>query len=449
MKRYDLVIAGGTVVLPGGEVRVVDIGVRDGRIAALAAEGLGPEADRVIDARGRTVMPGAIDQHFHVFLGYPWDTYENATRGALRGGVTTVVDMPLDNPPTLTVEALNKKKAVAAKGSCVDYALYGGYIPDDPEEMGRLAAGGVGAYKLFTDATAPPGMYPGVDAGQQLEAMRLIAGLGGTASVHCENSFMIDVLTKRYKAAGRSDPGVWDDARPVFAEEDAARRTVLLAEETGCRTVIAHASVPGVAGMVQAARDRGHEVYTETCPHYLLLTRDDLAKDARLKYNPPNRGKAYVDGLWEALKRGLVHAVGSDHAPLPKDPRADIWGMSPGAGDAVETMLPLVLTEGVERRGIPLARMVDLFTTNPAKTFGLYPRKGCISIGSDADFTILETGGRRKIDARDLCMLGDRWSPFDGWTVSVFPVMAIVRGRLAMENGKVLVEPGFGEFLAV
>ena len=445
--RYDLALANGHVVLPGGLVERVDVGVREGRIAAIADGAL--EADETIDVTGLTVLPGLVDEHFHVFRGYGWETYENATRAAAKGGITSVVDMPLDRPPTLTADALREKLAAIADECHVDYAAFGGYLESDPGEIAAMAAAGAVAFKLFTGGVAPPGMYPGVTAGQILDAMRRVQAEGRTVVVHSENAPIVDFETARIQAEGRSDVAAWDEARPWFSELEAVQRVSLVAEVTGCRTVIAHVTAPRSVDAVREARSRGADVWVETCPHYLCLTLEDMASDLRLKWNPPSRDRASVDELWRQLRRGDVHTVGSDHAPLPKNGDADIWTQLPGAGNGLETMLSVVGTEALYHRDIELPMLVDLLATTPARLFGLYPRKGAIRVGSDADFAVVETSGRRVLDARDLEYHDQpAWSPFDGREVRVYPVYTILRGRVIAAEGQVVGQPGDGEFLS-
>jgi dihydroorotase-like cyclic amidohydrolase len=213
--------------------------------------------------------------------------------------------------------------------------------------------------------------------------------------------------------------------------------------------VIAHVTAPRSVDAVRAARRRGADVWVETCPHYLCLTLEDMASDGRLKWNPPSRDRDSVDTLWRQLRRGHVHTIGSDHAPLPKDADADIWSQLPGAGNGLETMLPVVATEALYRRDVGLAQVVDLLATTPARLFGLYPRKGTIRVGSDADFAVVETSGRKVLDARDLNYHEQpAWSPFDGREVRVYPVYTILRGRVIAAEGEFVGEPGFGAFLA-
>jgi dihydroorotase (multifunctional complex type) len=444
---YDLVLENGQVMLPQGLVSGVSIGVRDGKIAALSAESL--DGAEVLDLDGLTVIPGVIDEHFHVFRGYPWETHEGATRAAAKGGVTTVVDMPIDKPAILSSEDLAEKRAAIADSCYVDYALFGGYPASDPDDMARMVEGGVVVFKLFTGELSPPGMYPGVTDAQVLDAMRRAKALDATIVVHCENESIVEFETARLRAEGRQDLEVWDEARSWFAELDASQRVALLAEVTGCRTVIAHATSPRVAEAIADSRRRGADVWVETTPHNLLVAKEDMAQDIRLKWNPPSRSGGDVDELWKLLAEGDVHTVGSDNAPLPKVDGADIWSQVPGAGNAVETMFPVFATEAVRARGLSLERVVEVSCTVPAKLFSLYPRKGVIAVGSDADFAVIETERTRKIDAQELEYQDDQpaWSPFDGQDVSFYPVYTILRGRVIYKDGEVLGNPGDGQLV--
>jgi allantoinase len=446
MAQHDLAIAGGRVLLPDGRIEPATIGVRAGRIVTLSDGPL--DADETLDATGLTVLPGLIDEHFHVFWGYGWETYRGATRAAAKGGITTVVDMPLDKPPILSAARLQEKLAHVRSECLVDYALFGGAPSDDPEDIAALAEGGIVALKLFTGGVAPPGMYPGADTGQMLDCMRRARQEGLTVVVHCENAEIVDFETRRLQGEGRTDPGAWDEARPWYSELEAVQRVALVAEVTGCRTVIAHVTAPESVAYVRDARARGADVWIETCPHYLCVTLEDMAADTRLKWNPPSRSSESVERLWQLLAEGHVHTVGSDHAPLAKIPGADIWTQLPGAGNGLEGMLPLVATEAA-RRGVTLAQVAGLLSTTPARLFGLFPRKGTIAVGSDADFCVVETNGSKMIDAQQLeYHEQEKWSPFDGREVTVFPVYTVLRGRVIFAEGEVTGEPGFGELIA-
>lgn len=445
MTTHELAIVGGDVLLPDGTIARLDVGVRDGRIATIAAGGI--DADETLDATGLTVLPGLVDEHFHVFWGFGWETYAGATRAAAKGGITTVVDMPLDKPATVTADLLRTKLAAVGHECYVDYAAFGGAPSEDPDDIARLAGAGVSAIKLFTGGVAPPGMYPGADSGQILDVMRRARQEGLVVVVHCENAEIVDFETRRLQAEGRNDPAAWDEARPWYSELEAVQRVTLLAEVTGCRTVIAHVTAPQSVAYVRDARARGADVWIETCPHYLCVTLEDMAGDTRLKWNPPSRDRASVEMLWSLLADGHVHTVGSDHAPLAKTPGADIWSQLPGAGNGLEGMLPVTATEA-RKRGIGLARVAELLSSTPARVFGLYPRKGAIAIGSDADFCIVDTTTARRLDAQQMeYHEQERWSPFDRREVTVWPIYTLLRGSVVFAEGSIVGDPA-GRFLA-
>jgi allantoinase len=357
--------------------------------------------------------------------------------------------MPLDKPATLTAELLRDKLERLESSSHVDYACFGGYLAEDPDQMEEMAELGIAAYKLFTGGVAPPGMYPGVDEGQNLDAFRRAAALGLPTTVHCENAQIVDWETARLMGEGRKDMAAWDDARPWWSEVMAAQSVALVAEVTGARAIIAHASSPQTVEAITASRARGGDVWAETCHHYLCTTKEQALKDMRLKWNPPTREQASVDWLWKLVRDGQVHSVASDHAPLPKSLAEDIWEQSPGSGNGVEVFFPVFATEALHHRDVPLTHISRLVSTNPAKIFNL-PGKGEIAIGADADFTIVETNGSKVLDARDLEYHDqEKWSPFDGVELKVFPVYTVLRGKPIYAEGEVLGEPGDGRYLSV
>jgi allantoinase len=440
----DLVVSGGAVVLPDGSTAAVEVGVRNGAIAEI---GLGLVGAERLDVTGLTVLPGLVDEHFHVFRGYGWETYEGATRAAAKGGITTVVDMPLDRPPTLSAAALREKVAAVEGASHVDWAAFGGYDPGAPDEIASMASAGAVACKLFTGGVAPTGMYPGVDAGQMLDAMRRSAAAGLTVVVHGEEPSIVEFETARLRAEGRVDIAAWDAARPWFAETAAAQQVALLAEVTGARTVVAHVTSHQAVDAVRIARERGVDVWVETCPHYLCMSLEEMEGNTMLKWNPPSRDRASVERLWQAFADGHVHTIASDHAPTGKTPGADVWTQFPGAGNGLEWMLPLVATE-CATRGIALSRLAEAMATTPARLFGLAPRKGAIAVGADADLCVVETRGRRTLDANDLEYHDqEKWSPFHGREVTVYPVYTLLRGRTIFAEGVVTGSPGDGRFL--
>jgi allantoinase len=442
---HDVAVVGGDVLL-GDDLVPANIGVVDGRIATITD---GPiAANGEVDATGLTVLPGLVDQHYHSWWGYGFESHTVSTRAALRGGITTIVEMPLDTPLSLTVKAVEAKDAAVGGEYHVDHAVIGGYLREAPDEMEALAGAGVVAFKIFTGLVAPEGMYPGSDGADILDALRRASALDLPVIFHCEDAELVDAETARLRKAGASGPGAWNDARSWFAEVAAVQRVALLAEVTGARVVIAHVPTPRSIEVAEAARSYGAEIWIETCPHQICLSMDDFGGDTRLKWNPPTRSRPEVDELWRHLAAGRIHSIGSDHAPLPKTPGADIWDQNPGAGNVLQTMFPVVATEA-RRRGVPLPHVVRMLTETPAKLFGLYPRKGTIRVGSDADLAIVSLGGTHTIRAADLEFFdqSQRWTPYEGREVEAEVVYTVLRGQVVYERGRVTGSPGDGRLV--
>jgi allantoinase len=443
---HDMAIVGGTVLF-GDDVVPANVGVVDGRIATITDRPIA--AAEELDAAGLTVLPGLVDQHYHSWWGYGFESHIVSTRAALRGGITTIVEMPLDTPLTLTVGALEAKESAVGGDYHVDHAVIGGYLREAPEEMEALARAGVVAFKIFTGLVAPEGMYPGSDGADILDALRRAAALDIPVIFHCEDAELVDAETSRLREAGATGPKAWDDARSWFAEVAAVQRVALLAEVTGARVVIAHVPTPRSIDVAQTARSHGARIWIETCPHQICLSMDDFRGDTRLKWNPPTRSRSQVEELWKHLSAGRIHSIGSDHAPLPKIAGGDIWEQNPGAGNVLQTMFPVVATEA-SRRGISLAHVVRMLSETPARLFGLYPRKGTIHIGSDADFAIVALGGTSTIHAEDLEFFDptQRWTPYEGREVSAEVVYTVLRGQVVYEHGNVTGSPGDGRRIA-
>lgn len=447
MSTHDLSLNNGLVVLPDGTTTLVNIGVKDSVIATLSSDPI--PADTVIDVAGKTIIPGLVDQHYHSWWGFGVETHEISSRAAAKGGVTTLVEMPLDKPATITSDLLLQKLKKVGDQYHVDFAVIGGYMGGDPEEMHAMVRAGAIAIKIFTGDVAPPGMFPGTSDGEVLDLMRRVRKENITLMVHCENAGIVEAETARVRAEGKFGPQAWDEARPWFAEVDAVQRIATLAKITGARVIVVHISTPEAVDVVTAARRDGADIWAETLPHQLCLDLESGGDDARLKWNPPPRPKAAVDGLWKRLAAGEIHSIASDHAPLTKIAGAGIWEQNLGAGNVLETMLPVVATEAIYNRGISLARLVEAMSATPAKILGLYPRKGAIQIGADADLVVLETNGSQIIDERTLEFYDQKakWSPYHGREIKVFPVRTILRGQTVFVDGSVVGPLGYGKHI--
>ncbi|MDQ7819234.1 MAG: allantoinase AllB [Armatimonadota bacterium] len=440
---YDRVVAGGRVVTPSGVVEGY-LGIRAGRIASLSTEPLGGED--ILDARGRVVLPGAVDLHVH--FNEPgrtrWEGWGPGSRAAAAGGVTTAVEMPLNaNPPTTTVPALQAKVEAAQSASVVDFALWGGLVPDNLEHLDALAAAGVVGFKAFLCPTGTP-EFGWVDDGTLYEGMRRIARAGLVLAVHAENAGITGSLAARLQAQGRRDRRAWAESRPPVAELEAIQRAVLLASRAGCRLHVVHLSVPEGADLVARAQAQGQQVTVETCPHYLTLTDDDLVRLGPVaKCAPPLRDRPTVERLWEQVLAGRVHCLASDHSPCPTEDKArgeeDIW-LAWGGITGVQTLVPLVLTEGV-RRGLSLEQAAALLAAAPARIAGLWPRKGTIQVGADADLVVVDPDRRWTVD-RGWLRSRHPHSPFVGWQMQGWITHVLRRGQVIVQDGDIVAEAG-------
>jgi allantoinase len=448
----ELLLAGGTLVTEHALLRA-DVAVRDGRVAAILEPGAsGVQAARVLDATGRYVLPGAVDCHVH--FNEPgrthWEGYTTGTAAAAAGGVTTVLDMPLNNhPPTLDAESLALKRQAVAEHALVDYGHWGGLVAGNVDALDGLHAGGVVAYKAFMCHSGLD-EYPPVDDATLLAAMRRIARLGNVVGLHAESDCLTAALGAQAQQEGRRDPRAWAQARPALTEEEAVQRALLLARETGAQVHFVHVSTPAAAERIAAARAAGVAASLETCPHYLALDEDDLARLGPIaKCAPPLRPRAMVDALWRHVLAGDVDCIASDHSPCPPEDKErgkdDIWRAWGGIA-GVQTLIPLLLTEGVHRRGLPLPHLVRLVAANPARRFGLYPRKGALRPGSDADVMIVDLDREWTLQPEHL---RTRWpvSPFIGRAFHGTVQATLVRGTIVYENGQVVGQPGHGRLL--
>lgn len=440
----DLVIRGGTLVSAEGRI-VAGVAVNHGIIVAIGNEQLLPPAKETIDASGLFVLPGVIDAHVH--FRDPGDTdnedWQTGSAAAASGGVTTVFDMPSTNPPVDTVANLKLKDATARAKSHVDYGLYGLLGARNVSELEALSKNGVVGFKCFMSSSLS-GRLPAPDDGVMLEAFERIAKLGRRCIVHAENLGIVTHRERKLRAAGRTDARAHAKSRPPVAAAEAVSRAIVFAQSAGMRLHIAHESSADALPHIAAARAQGLDVTVETCPQYLLLTDDDVAeKGGVLRCNPPIRKPGHDAALWKALNDGLIDILTTDHAPhgIGHKTRPNIWDNSCGLL-GVETALPLMLTE-VCRGRLTLERLVALCATNPAKVWDIFPKKGVLQVGSDADIVLVNMERQATIDQANLHSK-QRISGWHGRPIQGQPVRTIVRGRTVMRDGQVVGPPGWG-----
>ena len=436
----DIVIRGGQVV-SGDAVFAADVAIAGEKIIAVGKDFNGK---RTIDASGKYVIPGAIDSHVHFRApGYDYkEDWQTGTGAAARGGVTTVLEMPNTNPPTGTLDALKLKQDIAARQAYVDYGIYGLLDERNIDQLEKLIDAGVSGFKCFMGNTF--GDLPAPSDGAMLEGFEILAKRGMRCTVHAENASIMARRQAKLEAAGRSDPLAHLAARPEVCAIEAVSRAVVFAEWTGARLHIAHKSSKDALYVLRDAKARGVDVTVETCPQYLLLSTEDHKKLGNvLRVNPPIREPGHQEPLWQALRTGVVDMIATDHAPhLPEEKtRASCWQCDCGF-PGVETQMPLMLTE-VNRGRMTIADYVRWASVNPAKAWGLYPNKGAIQPGADADIAILDMKREWSIDQSQL-FSKSKITPWHGRRVQGGPVMTLVRGRIVMEDGRIVAQPGWG-----
>jgi dihydroorotase (multifunctional complex type) len=436
---YDLTIRNGKLVTPHATYEG-DIAVEGGRIVAIGKSDTLPKGGESIDASSKFVLPGIIDIHVHFREpGYTHkEDFETGSMAAAAGGITTVYDMPNNRPFLKTVKDFDEKREMIRSRAYVDYGLIAAVCKDNIEEIPRLAEAGVGCFKTFMSDVA--GETP-LDDGELLRAFGLVGKTGLIIGVHAENDDIVKYCTADVRRQGRTDLIAYADAHPNLAEAEAIQRAILLSASAGCRLHIYHMSTREGVELVRDAKARGLHVTSETSPVYLLLSREDVGRVGRLlKVSPPVRFPADIKALWEGLHDGTVDLIGTDHAPhtLEEKLGGDIWE-SKGGLPGVETNVSLMLTQ-VNAGWLSLMEYVGLASEHPAKLFNLYPRKGVIQVGSDADFTIVDMEKEGTIREEQLHSKS-KMTPFEGYRTKGMPVYTIVRGRTVMREGEIVGRP--------
>ncbi len=429
----------------------MDIVICNGKIRALGKFDDSMDADEIIDASGLVVFPGLVDPHVHFREPGPneEEDFSTGSRAAAAGGITTVLEQPVDTPPTTTLNRFNEKVLIGKERSYVDFGLWAGVVPGNLENLRDLKDAGAWAFKAFICGSDP--LYPMVDDGVLLRAMGEISQMDRMIAIHAENDAIINYHNHRLNDAESVTPMEHVRSRPLIAELEAIQRCILFAGETGARLHILHLSAGAGADLVAGARKNGIAVTVESCPHYLVL--DEMALEQYGPYakcNPPLRDAQNQEKLWEAVLDGKIDCLVSDHSPYTTADKVtgldDIRKAAPGI-NGLELGLALMIDHGVNSGRITLTRLAQLMASNPAKLFGLYPQKGSIQVGAEADLVLLDIHRRWKVDASKL-ETKNKWSPFDGWHLSGKVLKTMVRGKLVYDDGEFPQGPGYGNFLA-
>jgi dihydropyrimidinase len=456
--RFDIIVRGGTVVNADGQRRV-DVGIRGQRIVAVAkglAGGAGPRTT-VIDARGKYVIPGAIDAHVHMELERSTmptsDNWDTGPRAAARGGVTTVIDFATPERGESLREALARFRDRSRGRPCIDYACHIAVtdFKRHAAEMPQMVRQGCPTFKAYMTYGSRGLMSDDRAIFGELESCRR---LGAMLLVHAESDGVLEELIERHHTRTmmrKFGARLHAMTRPNFIEAEAIARAITWAEATGGRLYIVHTSTGEGADLVRAAQARGAKVFAETCPHYLVLDDSVFSRPDGHRYicSPQVKKREDSRRLWKGLQHGELSVVATDHCVFnrkQKDSWAGDWTRTPSGLPGTETMVPLLFTHGVLKRRITMKRLVALCCFNPAKLMGLYPAKGVVALGSDADVAVIDPHHRVKV-VPDRMETNTDWSPYENWTLGGFPEWTLCRGRPIVRQYEVQDAAGWGRWI--
>lgn len=441
---FDLLVKNGLVVTETGEV-VADILVKDGKIVAIGEDLKDKEATKIIDAEGLVVTPGMIDSHAH--FSEPgrteWEGYETGTAAAAKGGITSFVEMPLNQLPcTQDRESLKIKTDIAKEKVKVDAASLGALTPSNLDDIQDLSDDGVVGYKAFMSTCGDRRLdndMENVDDYSLWEGMNRIAKTGKSLGVHCENALITDMLGAIAKKNGPDTLKAYVESRPVFTEVEAVRRVIYLAKDTGVKLNICHCSCPEAVDEVTKARAEGQDVMAESCTHYFYFHTDELDSIGNtVKCSPPIRDLANQERMWEELFKGNIHFIGSDHSPCTPDLKEGTAFSAWGGIAGIQNSYDIFFDEAVNKRNMPLKQFVDVTATNAARRFGL-EGKGSIQVGYDADLVLIDPNESYVITAEGL-EYKNKISGYMGREVGCKIKTTIVRGNVVYDGEKVTDE---------
>ncbi|OGQ80079.1 MAG: dihydropyrimidinase [Deltaproteobacteria bacterium RIFOXYA12_FULL_58_15] len=448
---YDLVIKGGQVASSTGVTRA-DLAIKGETIAALGSDLTGKQT---IDAKGKIVMPGAIDVHNHFQLPFcgtvSSDDFEIGSKAAAMGGVTTFLDFAIQSKPKSVMEAIVDRQAEAAANVCIDYSLHAGiteWNKDRVEEFPKIIEAGIPTFKMFMIYRAQGWQATDADV---YRALREAAKYGAMVGLHAESNDLIDLLQEEIK--GQKFPGCYAHAvsRPTVTETEAIARAINLAEATGGCLYIFHMSTGRAVDLIRDGRARGVNVHAETGPHYLLLDDELFKREDGHHFGtcPPIRKPADQQGLWKGLAEGVVEVMATDTCTFNSEQKS-MWKGDftkiPFGMPGIETLLPLTYSEGVHAGRFPLERMIEILCENPAKLFGMWPQKGSLKVGTDADVVVFDPDAKVTISHKTLTHRCD-YSPFEGTKVNGWPVTTLVRGKPVVKDRKFVGDVGYGKFI--
>ncbi|HLY60963.1 MAG TPA: dihydropyrimidinase [Terriglobia bacterium] len=453
---FDTLIKNG-IVVTATDTYPSDIAIADGKISTIGQALPAESAAQVFDAQGNYVFPGGLDVHTHLDMPFGGtksaDDFETGTKAAAFGGTTTLIDFAIQYKGQTLRTALDTWWKKAEGKAVIDYGFHC-IVTDLPdarlEEMKSLVDEGITSFKLFM---AYPGVFM-IEDGLIFKAMLKAADTGSLICMHAENGSAIDVIVQRALAEGKTAPKYHALTRPTTAEAEATGRAIALAEMAGAPVYIVHLSCNDALEKVREARDRGLPTYAETCPQYLYLSIENFDvpgfEGAKYVFTPPLREKWHQEKLWAGLAADHLQVVSTDHCPFCYKEQKELgigdFTKIPNGGPGIEHRMSLVFTGGVQKKRFSVNRFVEMVSTTPAKLFGLYPRKGTIAVGSDADLVIFDPNAEHVISAKTHHMRVD-YSMFEGIRVKGMPRQVFSRGQLLIDNDKFVGRAGHGEFL--
>jgi len=425
-----------------------DILIKNGKILKIkkSISSQSFDFDEIIDVKGNIVLPSPIDAHAHIYdpAYLHHEDFQTGTISAAFGGITTVIEMVLQTPVD-SIKAIKEKIEIGEKNSFIDFSFHAGMMNEkNLENMDEIIKLGVKSFKTFM-------CKPYYVSDETLFKLLLKASsLNALINVHAEDESIIENNTLRLLEKGRKDPLAHNESRPNEAEAIAIQKAIGLAKKAQARLHISHMSTSEGASLIKKAKSEGIKVTAETCPHYLVFTKEDVVKKGPyLKMNPPLKSNKDKEALWKGLKNGYIDIVTSEHAPGTKEEKEkgwnniwDAWGGIP----SIETMLPILISEGVNKDRISFFDLYRILCLNPAKIFGLYPIKGSLSEGSDADLVVIDRKLEKKIKSDNLhYKVG--WNPYEGMVLKGWPIITIVRGEIIVKDNELFQKPGYGKFV--
>jgi dihydroorotase len=440
--KYDLVLKGGTLADPQGTI-AADLGIKDGKIAAIAGEIDSSQGEEIYNASGCYILPGLIDAHVHFrdpgLTGK--EDFATGSAAAAHGGITLAADMPNTIPPTAGPGDFREKARIAGTKSYTDFALFALLTQDNAKEMENLAQEGALGFKVFLGASVGNIAAPGL--GTLYEQMKQAGGL--RIAFHAEDNELNEHFTRLCREAP-PDSALLPQARPGISEAEAVARALRFSEYTGAKVHICHVSAKQSLSLIREAKRRGIAVSAETCPQYLFLDDSDYPRlGTRMKVNPPVRSAEDREALWGGIADGTIDMIASDHAPHTAEEKdRPLWEAAPGV-IGVETSASLMLT-AVNQGLLSLNDYARLASTAPARLWGLYPQKGSLAVNTDADLTIVDMNRAGIIRNTELHSKHGT-SPYDGFETSASPAAVILRGTIIMKVGVLTGKPGFGRLV--